>query len=192
MSEYCPRFSIVSRRRAAAAAGARRVVVRLSLSLSLSLGLGGLSLTGLAGCGGSSDAVGKVTVYPVKGKVLLPGGQPLTSGRVVFLPLGALMIESSGPIQSDGTFSLSTAESGEGAPPGEFRVRIEPDASTSNGASAGARSARSRRLPFPAQYADEETSGLTATVKPEPNELAPFRLEKRLGARSVASVRVRD
>lgn len=132
-----------------------------------------------------------MTVYPVKGKILLPDGQPLTSGRVVFLPLGELMIESSGPIGPDGTFSLSTGVSGEGAPAGEFRVKLVPDDSKIAAARPGTRSTGPRKLPFPPQYADEETSGLRVTVKPEPNDLPPIRLE-RTGLRSVASARVRD
>src|SRR3954471_10156516 len=80
----------------------------------------------VVGCS-NSDAARKVTVYPVKGQVLLADGKPLASGRVVFLPLGELMMEASGPIKSDGTFTLTTGDSGEGAPPGEYRVRIEPE-----------------------------------------------------------------
>ncbi|WP_406696901.1 hypothetical protein V5E97_38535 [Singulisphaera sp. Ch08] len=149
--------------------------------------LGCVVLSALAGCG-SSDAAGKVTVYPVKGKILLPDGQPLTSGRVVFLPLGELMIESSGTIGADGAFSLSTGESGEGAPAGEFRVKITPNESKLAVAKPGSRSVNQRKLPFPPQYADEETSGLKVTVKPEPNDLPPIRLQKT-SLRSVASVR---
>ncbi|AGA25741.1 hypothetical protein [Singulisphaera acidiphila] len=148
-------------------------------------------LSTLAGCGSSDGAAGKVTVYPVKGKVLLADGQPLTSGRVVFMPLGELMIESSGPIGSDGTFSLSTGVSGEGAPAGDFRVKIEPDDSNLAVAKPGTKSMAKRKLPFPPQYADEETSGLKITIKPEPNDLPPIRLQKT-APRSVASVRVSD
>ncbi|SIO65640.1 hypothetical protein SAMN05444166_7772 [Singulisphaera sp. GP187] len=150
-----------------------------------------LCLAAFAGCGSSSEAAGKVTVYPVKGKILLPDGQPLTSGRVVFLPLGELMIESSGTIGSDGSFSLSTGVSGEGAPAGEFRVKLAPDDSMLAAAKPGTRSNVKRKLPFPPQYADEETSGLKVTVKPEPNDLPPIRLEKP-GLKSIASIRVRD
>jgi hypothetical protein len=179
MIESCPMLYIRSTFRAALRVGARR----LSLS-SLAL------LAGLTGCG-SSDGVGRVTVYPVKGKVLLANGQPLTSGRVVFFPMGDLVIESSGTIGPDGSFSLKTGAFGEGAPAGEFRVKIEPDDSKLAVAKPGTRNASRRKLPFPPKYADEETSGLKVTVKPESNDLPPIRLENA-GLRSVASVRTHD
>src|SRR5262245_7349085 len=132
----------------------------------------------LVGCS-NADAARKVTVYPVKGQVLLADGKPLSSGRVVFLPLGELMMESSGAITSDGTFVLSTGDSGEGTPPGEYRVRIEPDDAQVPTGKPGVRRG-TRVYPFPKQYADEETSNLKVTVKAEPNELPPFRLEKAI------------
>ena len=79
---------------------------------------------GLAGCG-KSDRLPVLQVYDVKGKVLLADGKPLSGGRIYFVPKGDLPITPNGLIGTDGTFSLVTGGSGEGAPAGEYKVRIE-------------------------------------------------------------------
>ena len=72
-----------------------------------------------------------------------PIGKPLCSGWVYFVPKGDLSITPSAKIASDGTFSLVTGGSGEGAPAGDYKVRIEapgfrPDP-------------KSKKSPFPVQ-----------------------------------------
>jgi hypothetical protein len=136
------------------------------------LGVG--ALAGVAGCG-ASDAPPVVTVYEVKGAVLKADGKPLTGGRVYFVPNdGALTPE--GTIGPDGTFSLATGRSGDGAPPGEYRVRVEPDGPSLVAAATGRNPAKGKKLPFPPKYLDEDSSGLTARVEPRANLLEPFRL----------------
>ncbi len=122
---------------------------------------------GAAGCG-QSDSLPKLTVYEVKGKVLLGDGKPLTNGWVYFVPKGDLTLTPSGVIGSDGSFSLTTGGSGDGAPAGEYKVRIE---------TPGFQPAqKSKKGIFPAKYTDEDSSGLIVTVRPEANQLEPFRL----------------
>ena len=132
----------------------------------------GLMICG--GCGGKSDAPSAVTVYEVKGSVLLADGKPLSGGHVYLVPKEGL-VAPEGAIKPDGTFTVATSGSGEGAPPGEYKVRLEPaDATLLSGkktVSAG------KKLPFSAKYLDEDTSGLTTIVKAEPNTLEPFRLK---------------
>jgi hypothetical protein len=60
-------------------------------------------------------------VVPVKGKVLFRDA-PLKSGSVMFQPEGG--IPASGKIQSDGTFTLSTYDVGDGATVGKNKVRV--------------------------------------------------------------------
>ena len=80
---------------------------------------------GLAGCG-KSDSLPVLEVYDVKGKVLLADGKPLDGGSIYFVSkAGDLPVTPSGVIGPDGTFSLVTGGSGDGAPPGEYKVRIE-------------------------------------------------------------------
>jgi hypothetical protein len=73
------------------------------------------------GCG-SSDAPPLATL-PVAGKISYKG-KPLTQGTVTFAPEDGFGREASGPIQSDGSFTLSTFKTGDGAVPGVHRVAV--------------------------------------------------------------------
>jgi hypothetical protein len=123
---------------------------------------------GLAGCRGS-DSLPAFQVYEVKGQVLLADGKPLRGGWISFVPKGDLPITPSGEIGSDGTFSLVTGGSGEGAPPGEYKVRIEAPQLPA--------APKRRKPPFPTKYTDEDSSGLQITVRAETNQLQPIRLK---------------
>src|SRR4051794_38794960 len=79
----------------------------------------------ISGCGVSDPPPPVVKVYPVKGKVLLADGSPLKEGHVWFVPTKDSVLNSYGDISADGSFTLNTGSSGEGAPEGEFKVRIE-------------------------------------------------------------------
>lgn len=131
----------------------------------------GLMICG--GCGGKSGAPLAVKVYEVKGSVLLADGKPLNGGHVYLVPKEGL-VASEGAVGLDGTFTVSTSGSGEGAPPGEYKVRLEPADAT---LLSGKKSAAGKKLPFAARYLDEDASGLTTIVKAEPNTLEPFRLK---------------
>jgi hypothetical protein len=112
-----------------------------------------------------------VRVFEVKGQVLLPNRKPLRSGRVLFVPTQEPLLLSSAAVSEDGSFSLSTGDSGEGAPPGVYKVRVEPSGPPP--VVSGLRGS-ARGLSFPPKYLDEDSSGLTVTVKPGPNRLDPF------------------
>jgi hypothetical protein len=122
---------------------------------------------GQAGCGGSP--VDRMTFYPVKGKVLLPDGKPLTSGKVVFIGTGNSLTAPT-DIKSDGTFEVKGQK--DGLPEGEYRVRIDPE-----GVSGGAGKSRKAALPFSGKYTDEDASVLKATVKTGENNFE-FKLTK--------------
>jgi hypothetical protein len=139
----------------------------------------------LPGCGGDPGAAGAVKVYPVQGKVLLDGGKPLSAGKVVFVPTGDSLLAATGTIQSDGSFSLETPGSGPGAPPGEYKVRIEADPSQLPKARPGGRG-DGRGLPFPLRYSDEGSSELAAVVEPRDNTIEPFQLSNKPPAKKVA------
>jgi hypothetical protein len=128
------------------------------------------ALATLVGCG-HSESLPAYQVYEVKGKVVLADGKPLNGGWISFVPKGDLPVTPSGEIGPDGTFSLVTGGSGEGAPPGEYKVRIDapqlpPVAS------------KSRKKPaIPVKYSDEDSSGLVITVRAESNRLEPILLK---------------
>jgi hypothetical protein len=100
--------------------------------------------------------------------VRLASGKALSAGRVRFVAADGLLPEASGDIQPDGDFSLTTRHPGDGAAPGKYKVRIEPAQSKKPGKT---------RPSFPVKYVDEDSSGLTVTVRAEPNELEPFTLK---------------
>jgi hypothetical protein len=128
----------------------------------------GLMISGLSGCGGPTYST--ATLYPVKGQILLSDGKPLTSGQVVLVSNQG--VEFHGKVGSDGRFSIKSG-AGDGAPEGEYTVRIEPEPQPGT---AGRAKKGAARLPFPAKYADDTASGLKVTVKPGENNLEPFKL----------------
>jgi hypothetical protein len=72
---------------------------------------------GIAGCGYSSGDKGSV-----RGKVVA-NGQPVTAGQVMFAPAsGTEGAPAIGSVESDGTFTLTTDKSGDGAAVGKHTV----------------------------------------------------------------------
>jgi hypothetical protein len=139
--------------------------------LRMTHGLSGLVLgllAGLAGCG-KSDSLPVLQVYDVKGKVLLADGKPLSGGQIYFVPKGDLPLTPSGDIGPDGTFSLVTGGSGEGAPPGEYKVRIESRQFQADG--------KVKKSQVPVRYNDEDSSGVLITVRAGTNQLDPILLK---------------
>jgi hypothetical protein len=130
-------------------------------------------LTLLSGCGEPAGGTRKETLYPVKGQVQLAGGKPLAGGTVVFIPASGQDASPRGDVDANGNFALKTGDA-EGAPAGEYKVRIEPAlaAMKQKGGIVDP-----KVLPFPGKYAEEDgNTGLTATVKTEPTTLEPFKL----------------
>jgi len=120
--------------------------------------LTGMVVFVLTGCG-EPDPLKGMTFYPVKGKVLLADGKPLTSGNVIFVAAKST-ITSTAAIGPDGGFTFKNA-SGDGLPEGEYRVRIEVTGATGSGGKA------KPALPFASQYLDEDASNLKAAVTSE-------------------------
>jgi hypothetical protein len=81
---------------------------------------------------------------------------------------------SSATVAPDGSFSLTTGDSGAGAPPGQYKVRVEPEGPPP--VVHGDRSS-AKTLPFPPKYLDEDSSGLIVIVKAGSNQLTPFVLK---------------
>jgi hypothetical protein len=142
--------------------GVARGGIRSSGAWLVAIGLG------LAGCG---ENYGSATTYPVKGTVLLPDGKPLSSGKVTLVS-DETALSYSGTIGSDGGFVVKNGLR-EGAPAGNYKVRVEVEETSLPKAKKG----RPLRLPFPPRYADEDTSKLTASVKPGDNSFE-FKLLK--------------
>lgn len=111
-----------------------------------------------AGCGENNPLKG-LMVYPVKGKVTLPDGKPLTSGTITFVATKST-ITSSTNIETDGSFTFKGGAGGDGLPEGDYKVRLDVVSSSGQKTKKGT-------PPFPSKYLDEDGSDLTATVKPD-------------------------
>ena len=133
----------------------------------------------LSGCGGPK-------VAPVRGRVTY-AGKPVPGGKILFYPESGRM--AIGEIGADGTYTLTTFTSGDGALVGAHRVAIEStrvgpgsmQAPTSieeeielskKGAPGGkVLVAGTVKWLVPQKYSLPETSDLTATVGSGPNEI---------------------
>ena len=93
---------------------------RVWLHRSRRSGLIILILGVLAGC--SDDGLGQR--YRVSGRVVRQG-QPVTKGTVNFVPVDLTTSRAaSGEIQTDGSYTLTTKDPGDGALAGDYRVVI--------------------------------------------------------------------
>jgi hypothetical protein len=133
----------------------------------------GAVLVGFAGCR-DENAMPSLRTYPVKGKVLLADGTPLTKGWVYFHRQENPPIRVAGEIGPDGSFELTTRTPGDGAPAGRYGVQIDAAPTKQLGP---ARKGNKTTTRIPSRYADEDGQGLIVTVEAKPNELEPFRLK---------------
>jgi hypothetical protein len=118
----------------------------------------------LSGCGEA-----KPKTAPVHGKITFDG-QPLTTGNIMFIPDPTGQY-SMGYIAADGTYSLTTFVDGDGALLGNHRVMIT--AVKDNGPESAA-------LPLtPTRYSNDRTSGLTAQVKEQADNVIDFLLTSK-------------
>jgi hypothetical protein len=79
-----------------------------------------------------------------------------------------------GTVDENGMFKISTYQSGDGAPPGEYKVSF-----TWVGSLEGVSEDEEDKLPekLPRKYTNPETSGITVTVKERDNLLSPIELK---------------
>lgn len=115
----------------------------------------------VAGCSSS----GGLPTAKVTGKVTYRD-KPVPNGTVMFVPEGDKPA-ATGEIQPDGTYELSTYGAGDGAVLGPHTVMITAVAEMAD-ALPEQRSGTPALL-VPLKYANNNTSGLTAEVKDEPN-----------------------
>jgi hypothetical protein len=114
---------------------------------------------------------GRPPVYPVRGQVFY-SGQPAAGALVILHPLekGKSAPKPHGRVGADGSFTLNTYNTNDGAPPGRYAVTVhwrwqndDDDEEEGN------------RLP--ARLASPATSGLQTEIHPGENQLPAFHLE---------------
>lgn len=130
-------------------------------------------LLGALGCG--DDLPER---YQVSGQVTYKG-QPLPKGTITFAPVDGSGSGAFGEIV-EGSYSLTTHSTNDGARPGAYRVTItsaetvtpkaayDTDPNATPEASV-AKSQRTAKHHVPTKYASPDTSNLTAEVKPQSN-----------------------
>lgn len=133
----------------------------------------------LAGCGSPK-------VYPVKGRITFEGKSMKGGGSISFMPIGNQPGKAGGgEIKEDGTYELTTYQSGDGSMAGEFRVVIyqsterEPDATKDGERGGRSVSVVAEGERIPTVYADPTRSPLTAKVETRENTID---LDLRRGA----------
>jgi hypothetical protein len=149
----------------------------------VAVALAGMGAVLILGCG---DPTGIEKRYPVSGTVTYKG-KPIEKGRINFVPTAAEGRAAGGDIE-DGEYELTTAEPGDGAIPGSYKVTvlaIERDDSKLKEIAKGgqyhhdaafAKAVRSAKKLVPAKYQSVESSGLTAEVKAQTNSGVNFEL----------------
>jgi hypothetical protein len=144
--------------------------------------LAGAALVIIIGC---SDNTGLAKRYAVSGTINY-NGKPVEKGTVTFTPTQADGRTASGDI-ANGHYTLTTAEPGDGALPGSYKVTVtakEMDTTELKAIAKGgqhhhddafAKAVKNAKALVPSKYSLADTSGLTAEVKTQPNTI-PFEL----------------
>lgn len=143
--------------------------VSVALAILLSLFAG----TVLAGCSRSGPQ--RVTTHPVQGKITFQG-QPIGGAFVVLHPKEAAAPDvptSRAHVQPDGTFRVSTYDSADGAPAGEYVVTVQWQKLVKSGGDF---------VPgpnlLPTKYSNRATSDVVVHVAAGANELLPIVLKR--------------
>jgi hypothetical protein len=138
----------------------------------------------LTGCSNSS----RPRTYPVTGTVTMQG-KPVANAVITFVPTGTDGEAASAITDSEGKYALTTWEAGDGARPGEYRVKVSKQEETAVDPSKMVRNVPLEedqkyventkprppaKILVPSKYLDESTSGLSYTV---PQSSSTFDIE---------------
>lgn len=134
-------------------------------------------------CGGCSDD-GRLETYPVLGQVIV-NGEPAAGCTVTYVPRESKLrglIMPGGKTDEEGRFELTTYESKDGAPAGQYDVTLRWPATQWPGRAAAMQRSADPVPPrrpdlLMGQFRSPEKSPITVTVTEGTNELEPFRLD---------------
>ncbi len=133
----------------------------------------------LTGCG---PDYGRLEPHPVSGQVII-NGEPAVGCTVVFVPVDPALkgkVMPGGTTSEDGSFQLTTHETDDGAPVGEYGVTISWEATTWPGMEEEMRMDPVKPVGpdrLQGQFSSPGKSGVTATIVAGENNLPPFRLD---------------
>ena len=133
----------------------------------------------LTGCSNSS----RPSTYPVTGTVTSQG-KPVAGAAITFVPTGNEGEAASAITDSNGKYALTTWKAGDGARPGEYRVKVTKQEQQAVDPSKMVKNlsieeeqkiyveSKKPNPPakslIPSKYQDDQTSGLTHTVEKKP------------------------
>jgi hypothetical protein len=123
-------------------------------------------------CLGCSSDEKRVTVHPVTGKISVGGEAPVGAQIVLHSvsPSIDAKLAPTAKVQKDGTFKVSSYQSGDGAPEGEYVATISWYKITEGGV-------RGDDV-VPKKYSSAETSPIKISVKSGSNEVPPIDVPK--------------
>lgn len=146
--------------------------LRKRTAFRLVLAVGAVALA--AGCGEDHPPT-----YPVRGRVTYADGTPLARGWIELEPVSRVpAVTARGQIQADGTFELTTFESGDGAVAGKHRAAVVVPLPEGAGDDP-----RALELAIDPRFNSFETSGLEFAVSSEVDENRLDVIVARLGER---------
>ena len=131
-----------------------------------------LAATSLCGCSSKQE---RIPVHPVKGSVTFEG-RPLANALIVLHPksaTGKLDYSSQGKTDASGEFQVTTYDTNDGAPVGDYAVTVQYYELITNGSS----SEPGPNILAP-KYATPQTTDIFVTVKAEPNVLPPINVSR--------------
>jgi hypothetical protein len=128
----------------------------------------------LSGCGSNDHLPPR---FPVRGQVL-QAGKPIADAIVTLHPSSSSPDLTQRPIaysDAEGRFSMTTFETGDGAPTGKYAITVEWRAPRT----VGEEVIRDGRNLLPPRYSEPETSKLNVNVTEGDNEIPPIDIPRR-------------
>jgi hypothetical protein len=113
----------------------------------------------------------RITVFPVKGQVLL-NGKPVKGALVTFHPISSALpknITPTGHTDENGDFAITTYEKEDGAPAGDYGVTITMKTNPSK--------RQTVHEPLKGKYSDSAHPRFQAHINQQPNQLPTYQLE---------------
>lgn len=133
-------------------------------------------VSAISGC---SNRLPVPKVVPVRVQVLA-GSKPAAGAIVTLFPDDSSLRRPKGIAASDGYVSLTTIETGDGAPPGVYKVTVEwPEAAgrlSQKQLTEAVSSGDTLKDRFNGRFADPEMTPFELTIEPDSSDLPPINL----------------
>lgn len=129
------------------------------------------AFAGLVGCGSGQDP-NRLPTFPASGQISFQG-KPVPGAFIVLHPKGANssdeVVRPRAQVKDDGTFELTSYETGDGAPAGDYVLTVQWHKFVKHGNDV----APGPNV-LPRIYASPDKSPVTVKIAEGPNQLAPI------------------